>query len=226
MLNILAVCGSRVAGGNMEALLKYALASVENSGEVETEFISLAGMDIAPCTHCNWCLKKQTDGRPCAQDDGMSEIYQKLMAADGIVLASPAHFGRLSGALADCLDRTRAILHGKIYKLPLQNKVGGSMTVAYYRGGGMETTLESINAFFLIHQMVLATSGLYQLGAGACTSLQGTGEFEPEPRHLVMEDEFGVNSATLLLKRVVELARIMKAGQEALNLIHPNSHSV
>ncbi len=217
MLKILAICGSRVSGGNMEALTKHALASVEEPGQVETEFISLAEVEVAPCTHCNWCLRKQVQGRPCVQDDGMSDIYGKLMAADGIVLASPAHFGRLSGALADCLDRTRAILHGKVYQFPLQNKVGGSLAVAYYRGGGLETTLESINVFFMIHRMVTATSGTYQLGAGACTSRQGTGVFEAEPRHLVMEDEFGVSSAVALLKRVKELAGIMKAGQAALD---------
>lgn len=216
MLKILAVCGSRVSDGNTEALVQHALDSARALDTVETELIALAGREIAPCLHCNWCLRKQTAQRPCNQDDAMLDIYSKLMSADAVILASPAHFGRLSGALADFIDRTRALLHGKVYKYPLRNKVGGALSVAYFRGGGIETTLSSINAFFLIHRMVLATGGLYQLGAAAFSSLEGSGRFAPEPRHLVLQDGYGLASAERLMERVVELARIMRAGQEAL----------
>ena len=66
------------------------------------------------------------------------------------------------------------------------------------------------------HQMIPATSGLYQLGAGAYSSPEGKGRFGKEPRHIVLEDEYGVLSAKLLADRVVELTRLIKAGQHAL----------
>ena len=90
------------------------------------------------------------------------------------------------------------------------------MTVAFFRGGGIETTLSSINLFFHVHQMIIANSGVCQLGAGAYTSTDGKGGFQKEPRHLVLEDEYGVMSAKMLVGRVVELARIVKAGQKAV----------
>jgi len=58
--------------------------------------------------------------------------------------------------------------------------------------------------------------GLYQLGAGAYSSPEGKGRFGKEPRHIVLQDEYGVLSAKLLSDRVVELARIVKAGQQTL----------
>lgn len=216
MMKLLGISGSRVKNGNMEALLKEAFSQAKQNKEVETELICLAGKEINPCNHCNWCVKSQTEEEFCTQSDDMSEIYRKLLDADGIILASPAHFGRLSGLMADLIDRSRAFIHGKIYKLPLKNKIGGAMALAFFRGGGIETTLSSINLFFLAHQMIVANSGLYQLGAGAYTSPEGKGRFQKEPRHVVLEDEYGVLSARMLVDRVVELARILKAGQKAL----------
>jgi hypothetical protein len=66
--------------------------------------------------------------------------------------------------------------------------------------------------------MIMASSGLYQLGAGAYTSPDGKGRFKKEPRHIVLEDAVGVMSAKRLVDRIVELAGIVRAGQEALNI--------
>jgi len=65
-------------------------------------------------------------------------------------------------------------------------------------------------------QMIPATSGLYQLGSGAYSSPEGKGRFVKEPRHIVLEDEYGVLSAKLLSDKVIELARIVKARQQTL----------
>ena len=216
MIKILGISGSRVKNGNTQALLEEALSHAQQSQTVESEQIDLAGKEINGCNHCNWCIKKQTSEKCCVQEDDMVTIYPKLLAADGIILASPSHFGRLSGLMADMIDRTRAFVHGNIYKFPLKNKIGGAMAVAFFRGGGIETTLSSLNLMIFTHQMILATSGLYQLGSGAYSSPEGKGRFVKEPRHAVLQDEYGILSAKLLSDRVVELARIVQAGQHAL----------
>ena len=216
MVNILGIHGSRVKNGNTHELLKQALSQAEQHQAVSTELIALTDKEINPCNHCNWCVKSQAQDKYCTQDDGMSDIYPKLLAADGILLASPSHFGRLSGLMADMIDRTRAFVHGKHYKLPLKNKIGGALAVAFFRGGGIETTLSSINLMFHVHRMIPANSGLYQLGAAACSSPDGKGRFEKEPRHIVLEDDYGILSAKMLADRVIELATIMNAGMQAL----------
>ncbi len=216
MIKIVGVSGSRVNGGNTEAYLAEALSHAQGQEGVETETINLAGKQIGPCLHCNWCIKNQTPERPCTQQDDMADIYPRLLATDGIILASPAHFGRMSGALADLMDRTRAFVHGKIYRFPLKNKVGGALAVSYFRGAGLETTLAAIDVFCLSHQMILAVSGLYHLGAGAFSTRNGMGVFEKEPRHMTLEDNYGLVSARVLVDRMIELIRLVKAGQEAL----------
>ena len=216
MIKLVGLCGSQVKDGNVSALLEDSLSQTKGSQDVSAEVITLAGKNIGPCLHCNWCLKNQTPERPCFQEDDMGLIYQKLLEADGILVASPAHFGRLSGLTADMMDRTRAFVHGNIYKFPLKNKVGGAMAVAFFRGAGLETTLSSLDLFFLTHQMIVANSRLFQLGAGAYSSREGKGRFEKAIRHMTLEDDYGVQSARMLVDRVIDLARIIKAGTQAL----------
>jgi multimeric flavodoxin WrbA len=219
MIKILAFCGSRVKDGNVLALLRDALSQPDTRETVESEIITLADKKIGPCLHCNWCLKNQTPEKPCVQADDMIPIYQKLLAADAVLAASPAHFGRLSGLMADMMDRTRAFIHGNFYKFPLKNKVGGAIAVAFFRGAGLETTLSSLDLFFLSHRMIVATSGLVQLGAGAYSSREGKGRFEKDVRHMTLEDEFGVLSTRMLVSRVVELSTIIKAGLQTLEKV-------
>ena len=216
MITLLGISGSRVKEGNTIALLDESLNYARQQHAVETETISLAGKNIAACNHCNWCVRNQTEDRYCTLDDDMSALYPAVLKADGIVLATPVHFGRLSGIMADFIDRTRAFVHGKTYKLPLRNKIGGAMALAFFRGGGIETTLSSLNLFFYVQHMLVASSGLYQLGAGAYSSPDGKGCFKKEPRHIVLEDTVGVMAAKRLIDRMVELAQIVTAGQEAL----------
>jgi hypothetical protein len=66
------------------------------------------------------------------------------------------------------------------------------------------------------YRMIPANSGLYQLGAAACSSRDGKGRFEKEPRHIVLEDDYGILSAKMLTDRVIELATIVNAGTQAL----------
>ena len=216
MIRIIGICGSRVKDGNVEALLEETLSWATRHDGVETERVTLHDKEINGCNHCNWCVSKQSDSRYCVQEDDMDPIYPEILQADGIILASPAHFGRLSGHLANMIDRMRVFVHGNVHAKRLKNKIGGSLAVGFYRGGGIETTLFSINTVFHTLQLIVATSGLYHLGAGAVTSRDGKGRFEKEPRHMVLEDEFGIHSARILADRMVELARIVRAGEETL----------
>jgi multimeric flavodoxin WrbA len=205
-----------VKGGNTAAWLDESLKYTRLQHGIETKSISLAGKNIGACNHCNWCVRNQTEDKYCTLEDDMSALYPALLKADGIILASPVHFGRLSGSMADFIDRTRAFIHGNIHKQRLRNKIGGAMALAFFRGGGIKTTLSSLNLFFFAHQMLVANSGWYQLGAGAYTSPGGKGRFQKEPRHMVLEDSVGVAAAKTLTDRMVELAQIVRAGQEAL----------
>jgi multimeric flavodoxin WrbA len=123
-VKIAAVNGSLVSGGNVDALLTHALAEYDGRPDIEVTRFELSGMQIGPCRHCNWCIKKQKPGRDCVQDDDMAGVYPVLIQTDGLIIATPVHFGRLSGATADFIDRLRVFVHGKITRGALRDKFG------------------------------------------------------------------------------------------------------
>ncbi len=113
MIKILGICGSPVKEGNTVTLLKDCLSHIENHDSVETEIITLADKRFDGCKHCNWCVKNQSEGRFCVQEDDMNIIYPHFLEAQGILLATPVHFGRLSGLMANMIDRLRVFVpHG------------------------------------------------------------------------------------------------------------------
>lgn len=214
---ILGICGSPVKGGNTEVFLSEALKAAEGLGDVSAELVRLIENRIGDCRHCNWCTSKQEEGSFCCIKDDMLAVYPKIIDADALIIATPTYAGRLSGYSAVFMDRFRALVLGKRYRGVLRNKVGGAMTVAWMRNAGAETALLSVATAYLMWGMVLASPGEggSEFGAVGVSSDGGSGRFVPEEKLGVLKDKPGMSSARALAKRTVELAQIMKAGQEA-----------
>jgi multimeric flavodoxin WrbA len=219
-INVLGICGSPVKGGNTEAFLAECLKASEAEGDVETKLISLAGKNIKDCRHCNWRWKKQEENKFCVQQDDMQEIYEAMLEADAVLFASPAYIGRLTGYMACMTDRLRAFIFGNIYHGRLKNKVGGALTVAWGRNSGLETTLLSLmSAIFILEMIpVVPLHGPGSIfGAAGVSSEGGTGKFNREDKLGVLKDEYGLTGARGLGKRIVEVTRLLKAGELALH---------
>ena len=220
-IEILGICGSPIKGGNTEVFLRRSLDAAEAGGGVKTELITLAGKEIKDCRHCNWCLRKQEEGKVCAQQDDMTGIYPAVLKADALLLASPVYIGRLSGYMACFIDRLRACAHGKFYHARLRNKVGGALAVAWGRNTGLETTLVMLNATFLMMGMIPVTAPFgaagSAFGAAGLSSENGTGKFDPGDKLGVLRDEYGLKGAEALGKRVVEVTKLIRAGEAALS---------
>jgi multimeric flavodoxin WrbA len=169
-------------------------------------------LQITGCQHCNWCIKKQTSEKFCSISDGMDEVYPTLGRADVIILATPVHIGRMSGLMANMIDRLRVFVYGNVHGGKLKDKVGAGLVVAFLRHGGLETTLSNLNTTFALFNMIsVGRGGL------ALTSLDGKGKTTKGVRHMVMEDAFGLFSAKEVVQRAVEIAKIVQAGKKALN---------
>jgi len=104
---IVAVNGSPHAGiGNTSLMLEMLRPVVMEEG-FELEVINLAGQNIEFCTGCGFCMEK---GR-CWIDDDHRKIVEKLLAADGVILASPVYFMHVTGQMKTFLDRCLAFGH-------------------------------------------------------------------------------------------------------------------
>ncbi len=118
----------------------------------ETRTIAINKMKIAPCQHCDSCLK---DGE-CAIKDEMQGIYKEFEQADVIVLASPIQFMGITAPMKAMIDRFQSRWARKfVIKIPPLGderkrkgffvSVGGTKLKNLF-----EPALAMIKAFFLV----------------------------------------------------------------------------
>lgn len=190
-MKILGICGSPREGAS-EFLLKRALKEMEDDG-FETIFISVKDKSISPCIHCNDCL--HTKGK-CSIEDDMDEIYEALREADGIILASPIHFGSISAQLKAVIDRCQAMIMEDIDIF--KNKVGISIVVGGDRSGGQELAIQQINTFYLLNKIIPVSGGSFGANLGACLWSQDDGAEGVE------KDEYGLKTLDMTMNNFKE----------------------
>ncbi|TAL34030.1 MAG: flavodoxin family protein [Spirochaetes bacterium] len=212
-VRIVAVSGSPVKKGNVNAYLDHLRAEAEKAGAL-FEAVRLAELEIRDCVHCNFCLRKQAPGRYCSIKDDAQPVFEMLEAADVILLSSPVYFMRTSGMMASFIDRLRVFVFGNLAGGKLKNKVGLSAAVAWARHGGLETThLSHIYAFLTLEMIPVSVHHCVSpLGASGVASRDGSGLFDREVRLGVEQDAAGLHAASAMIARALELAAIMKKG--------------
>jgi len=103
-MKILGIMGSPRLGGNTDLLLDAVLSGAQSQG-AEVEKLVIDKLNISPCREHYGCLE---DGH-CVIRDDMDALYPKLLAADGIVVASPMFFYGITAQLKALIDRCQAL---------------------------------------------------------------------------------------------------------------------
>lgn len=102
--SVLILSGSPRKGGNSDLLCDEFLRGAQEAGH-SVEKIFLRSKKIASCNACYYCKKS---GGQCALKDDMSEILDKMQAADVIVMASPVYFYSIDAQMKAVIDRSVA----------------------------------------------------------------------------------------------------------------------
>lgn len=141
-------------------VLANALEKLE-SHDFETEIFTCHAKDLKPCMHCDYCL----ENRKCIIQDDMGEVYENLLSADGIILATPVQSGSISANMSIIMDRTRA-LEAIDYNI-LRGKIGMSIAVGGDRTGGQDFAHLSNITYFMIHGIIPVSGGPFGSNLGA-----------------------------------------------------------
>jgi multimeric flavodoxin WrbA len=120
-------------------LLERALEGAADAG-AETEIIDITKYDIKYCISCEKCY---STGR-CVLKDDFNEVFDSLLAADGIVLASPVYFNSVSAQMKTFIDRTADCRHCLLY----EGKYG--MSVSSTASSGGQRTVDYMNEYLSI----------------------------------------------------------------------------
>ncbi len=190
-MKVIAINGSARKDGNTAILLNTVLDEVKAAG-IETELYQLAGKPVQGCIACFKCFENKN--KRCAVDkDVINECIAKMIDADGILLGSPTYFADVPAAMKALIERAGMVsrANGDMF----QRKVGAGV-VAVRRAGAYHV-FSSLNAFFLIGQMIIPGSSYWNLAHG-----RQPGE--------VKNDEEGMKTMTQLGKNMAWLMKQLK----------------
>ena len=101
---LLAFVGSPRRGGNTDVLVDEALDAFDKIGGT-SEKVFLSSLRINPCQGCLACMGGDGLDSVCIQHDDMTELYQKMFAADAIIWATPIYMWSPTAQMKLFLDR-------------------------------------------------------------------------------------------------------------------------
>ncbi len=103
-MQVLGIFGSPRRQGNSDLLMQAFLQGAAAAGALVEE-VFLREVKISPCLEIYHCFKDGT----CPIKDDMRGLYDKLLEADVVALASPVFFYGLSAQAKAMIDRTQAL---------------------------------------------------------------------------------------------------------------------
>lgn len=124
-MKVIAVNGSPRKKWNTATLLHKALDGAKSIG-AQTEFIHLNDLNFKGCTSCFACKRKNSKHiGHCAMKDDLTNVLEKILECDVLLLGSPIYFGNITGEMRSFLERLlfsnlsyneghRSVFEGKI----------------------------------------------------------------------------------------------------------------
>jgi multimeric flavodoxin WrbA len=178
------ISGSPRKEGNTALLVKEVLRHIKG----DKRFISLADLDIHPCTSCDRCWKENIE---CIIDDDIQWILREMKKCDAIILGSPCYFGSVSAQLKMLMDRTLPLWE----RDALKNKIGAAVVTqdVYGSGRGGELVRLTIEQFY--SPDIIYAGGII-------------GEGGVEMGH-VKKDKRAMREAEELAERIMELYKMI-----------------
>ena len=185
-MKVLAIVGSARRGGNTEILTRHTLGAIAAEG-IDTELVPLSGLEIGHCTGCLACQETGT----CIIEDDLMSVYEKMKAADGIILSTPVYFGAASSLIKALMDRTGYLARHE--DNAFKGKAGGPLVVG--RRAGMNFTFAQMNFWFQILGFFMTGAQYWNVAFG-----RNAGEVESDAEGLATAEDFARNLAFMLRK--------------------------
>jgi multimeric flavodoxin WrbA len=101
---IVAIYGSPRRKGNTATLLREAIRGARESGAVVEEIV-LRDLKISPCLEIYGCMQSGE----CAIKDDFQKVRDQILAARGLMLASPVFFYTVSAHMKIFMDRFQSL---------------------------------------------------------------------------------------------------------------------
>ncbi|MFZ5570569.1 MAG: flavodoxin family protein [Thermodesulfobacteriota bacterium] len=181
-MNILSIYGSPRRNGNTSTLLAEAVRGARQKGARVDEIV-LRDLKMSPCLEIYGCMKT---GR-CVMQDDFQQIYDRLLACDGLMLASPIFFYSVSAHTKILMDRCQSLWVKKYWMEKTSNqqqaerrRPGLFISVGATKGKKLfDGTLLSLRYFFDVLDMDVWKTLLYR-GLDLAEEVHGHPEYLQE----------------------------------------------
>ena len=147
-MNVIAFNGSPHNDGVVAKGISIIKGELEKEG-ISVEVVHVGDKNIHGCIDCRKC---KTLGHCAISGDLVNECFEKLKAADGVILASPVYYGGVAGTFKSFLDRL-------FFPGPDLHFMVGATVVSLRRTGGLPT-YHQLNNYLNLAQVII-TPGLY-----------------------------------------------------------------
>jgi multimeric flavodoxin WrbA len=191
--SIIAVYGSPRRRGNTASLLKRAVEGAREAG-AGVEEIVLRDLKMSPCMEIYGCKH----GGECRISDDFQTVRDRILAARGLMLASPIFFYTVSAHTKILMDRFQSLWVKKhwIEKVPFgqtdYHRKGLFISVGATRGKKLfDGTLLTVRYFFEVMDMQLWRSLLYR-------GMDHEGDVQKHPEYLAEAYQAGAEFAAAL----------------------------
>ena len=193
-LKVLLFNGSPHAEGCTYTALKEISNTLKEEG-IESQIFHVGNEAVASCKACGAC----TNLGKCVINDKVNEFVKLAEEFDGYIIGSPVHYASSSGATVAFLDRAfySASRSGK--KI-FPHKPGAAIASA--RRAGTTATLDQLNKYFTINQMILISGRYWNMVHGSEASD-------------VFQDEEGMHTMYTLGQNMAWFIKCINAGKQA-----------
>lgn len=132
-MKVLAIQGSPRKNGNTDVVLDRVLNALHDTEQADVEKLYARSLDVSGCIECFACQKVR-DVPGCSIKDNMVEVYDKMLSADLIVIASPVFCWGFTAQLKAILDRLYATF--KFDEDPYVSMLDGKRVALIVTAGG------------------------------------------------------------------------------------------
>lgn len=193
-----------------EAVLKKALNAASTVDPcISTKFLTLHGKKILPCNDCQYCKKNKTW---CVFKDDMQAIFNEILKADALLVASPVYVMSATPQLHAFCSRMRPAMH--VFPTVFRNKFVAAIALGGTRNGGQELTVNDILNLFMTRGMNAVSNEVGGYAGAKVWTRDGGADG-------ALEDVTGVNSAEKLASKLAEVALTYRLGLFARDMDLP-----
>ncbi len=177
-------------GGNSDMLLDQALKGAESVG-AEVSSLHCGDLSISGCLECGGC----DESGVCVVEDDMQPVYDRLVEADVIILASPIFFYSVPAQTKALIDRCQALWSKRLLKKKpeerrtLQGGRGYLLAVGATKGSNLFEGAQLVAKYFFDALDMSYEGGMF------VRSVEGKGDMANHPDYLKQAFDLGAAAA-------------------------------